>query len=202
VTGERLLLPPEVTEQEFLRVVDKLASRMARRFAFGPYSPEDLAQQCVVWALESMDKYDPARPLENFLQVHLKRRLLNLRRNKLKRTEIPCRECHDKGHHGDGVKCDRYLEWESRNLSKLNIMFPLDLAAINEDQERSLQARSGLDSHDVADLLSRIEDRLPPHMRADLLRMADGALVTSERRREIKKAVRSILWEEHCEEER
>jgi DNA-directed RNA polymerase specialized sigma24 family protein len=193
-------VPAGLTEAEVLAVVDKLADRMAKRFSFGPFSPEDLRQQCFVWTLELLPKFDPDKKLENFLQVALKNKLRNLKRKHLKRAEVPCETCHTLGHHGDGDKCKSYRIWEDGNSAKLRIMYPLDLEEVDEERE-GLMTDGGFESVEGSELEALIDERLPQSLRGDYCRMRDGAVVPSERRRVVREAVRKILWERHGEEE-
>jgi DNA-directed RNA polymerase specialized sigma24 family protein len=194
-------VPPGLTEADVLAVVDKLADRMAKRFAFGPYSADDLRQQCFVWTLELLPKFKPGGRLENFLQVALKNKLRNLRRKRLRRAEVPCKVCHEHGHHGDGAKCRSYRIWEEGNDSKLRIMYPLDLDEVDEEREGMLQTDGGFVGVEGTELEALIDDRLPQALRGDYCRMRDGAVVPSERRRVVREAVRKILWESHVEQE-
>jgi DNA-directed RNA polymerase specialized sigma24 family protein len=194
-------VPAGLTQADVLAVVNKLADRMAKRFSFGPFSAEDLRQQCFVWAIELLPKFRPGGRLENFLQVALKNKLKNLRRKHLKRAEVPCPKCHEQGHHGDGSKCKSYRLWEEANSSKLRIMYPLDLDEVDEEREGMLQTDGGFARVEGGELERLIDDRLPPNLRADYCRMLDGAVVPSERRRLVREAVRAILWERHGREE-
>jgi DNA-directed RNA polymerase specialized sigma24 family protein len=186
-------VPPGLTEAHVLAVIEKVSGRLARKFAFACFTAEDLQQQCFVWALERLPQYEPGRPLENFLQVVLANELRNLRRNKLRRAEVPCKACDAGSYCSPAGPCRRHLEWTARNKAKADLMYPIDLAAVNEEEEGALQTPDAAERVEFSELAGRIDTLLPPALRADFLRMADGAVVSSERRRIVRDAVRDIL---------
>ena len=62
-------LPNNVDEAEFLAVIENISRRLGHKFKFGYHSFEDMKQQCAIFALEGLEKYDNKRPLENFLWI-------------------------------------------------------------------------------------------------------------------------------------
>ena len=60
-----------------------MAKGFAHKFQFREYSPEDIEQEAILMSIKVIQsgKYDPARPLENFLRRHLRNRLINLKRD-------------------------------------------------------------------------------------------------------------------------
>lgn len=188
-----MFIPNGLTEEEIFRAIDKISNVLSKRFAFACYTSEDLKQQCFVWAIDGLTKYEEGRPLENFLQVLLKNKLRNLRRDKLRRPQAPCKECEAENFCNDGEPCSRHLSWVKTNKTKTEIMYPINIDSIDEEQEESLQLEDDHKSLEYEELNLKIADRLPSRLRADYLRMIDGAHVSSERRRIIKEEVRNIL---------
>lgn len=121
------------SDEELVQVVSKIAKRLARLYKFGYHEVEDLIQECYIMALGALDKYDSSRPLSNFLAIHLRNRLNNLKRDKFQRITKPCERCplaawiKDK----DICKiyeikedCTLYHTWTLRNSAKKNLMQP------------------------------------------------------------------------------
>ncbi len=189
-----MYIPNGLTETEIITAIDKVAGRLSLKFAFACYTADDLKQQCFVWSIENLHKYEPGRPLENFLQVVLKNKLRNLKRDKLRRAEVPCKPCNDGTFCSDLGPCTRHLEWSRKNKTKSDIMYPVHLDAIDEETETSLQVTTSLRDAEAEELSRKVAERLPARLRADYLRMIDGAIVPSERRKTIKDEVRKILW--------
>src|SRR3954453_8942961 len=87
-------LPDNITEADFLAAIEKVVGILASSFAFGYFEVEDIKQQARLFAIEAMKRYDPSRPLDNFLYAHIKNRLINFRRDKFRRNDPPCLSCH------------------------------------------------------------------------------------------------------------
>lgn len=185
-----------MTQDGVVEVVKEVASRLAKKFAWGSYPAEDLEQQCFVWAIQRLPGYDGVRPLQNWLQVVLQNFLIKLRRDKFKRTEVPCKACHAGHFHGAGVPCRSYLVWQRRNAVKFGLTYPTEIWDVDEDSEKALQVPDGTTVLAGEELMARIEADLPPKFRADFLRMMDGAVVSPERRREVREAVKKILGDD------
>jgi DNA-directed RNA polymerase specialized sigma24 family protein len=124
-----------VSEQEFLKVLDNISKRLAHKFKFAYHSFEDMKQQAAIFALEGLDKYDNSRPLENFLWTHVRNRLFNYKRNNYQRPDKPCFTCplFDAAYKCSDNQCSKYLNkqecelyaaWSKRNDTKKNIIQP------------------------------------------------------------------------------
>src|SRR5947208_703774 len=87
-------LPPNKTEAQVVEAIEKAVGMLAPSFAFGIYDVEDIRQEARIFAIEALPRYDGVRPLENFLYSHVKNRLINLRRDKFRRADAPCKACH------------------------------------------------------------------------------------------------------------
>lgn len=191
-----MTIPPGHTEASVLAAIEKAVANISSSFAFGYYGLDDIQQQARVYALELLEKrtYDPARPLEYYLFTHMKRRLINLLRDKLHRTDAPCKLCHAGEPCTDGNCCDKYLEWSKRNRGKANLMRPLDLGNICDEREkRTRTAPTAHQDAETAELKRLIDEQLPVDLRSDYLRMLAGVSIPKSRRDEIERVLRSIL---------
>ena len=75
-------IPKGMTEEQVLKVIDKIADRYAYKFRFGYFEADDIRQEAKIIAMDALDRYEEGRPLENFLAVHVKNRLNNFKRDK------------------------------------------------------------------------------------------------------------------------
>jgi len=124
-----------VSDEEFVKILDKITKRLAHKFRFGYHSAEDMKQQAAIFALEGLKNYDHKRPLENFLWTHVRNRLFNYKRNNYQRPDKPCLTCplYDPKYKVSDNQCskfvnkndcDLYESWSKRNDAKKNIAKP------------------------------------------------------------------------------
>lgn len=161
-------LPEGVSEQEFIDIVDAIAVRLAHKFKFGYYTIEDIRQECFIEAIDGLTRYDNRRPLSNFLWIHIKNRLCNLKRKKYIRREKPCDNCPLKAYlpdidgcsaYDNKLDCDLYNSWFSNNSNKQNIMNPVDISCINDESENNMRSSSdiltNIASKEIIDLIDK-----------------------------------------------
>lgn len=79
-----------MTEPEVLEILERVVQRFKNKYKFGYYSEDDIMQEAYIMCLDALERFDGNRPLENFLSVHLRNRLHNLRRNKLGKIVETC----------------------------------------------------------------------------------------------------------------
>lgn len=191
-------VPPGKTEAEVLRAIEKAVNILAPSFEFGPYDTDDIKQEGFVFALEVLEKekYDPSRPLENFLYTHVRNRLINFRRNKFRRNDPPCKKCHD----GEpcpsaGAKdlCDKYRSWLKRNTNKANICNPITLDSVKDEGDQGVNESSSVEQAvETQELLELIDKNLPIELRAVYLQMRSGVSVPKTARLRVERAIIEI----------
>src|SRR5689334_18161862 len=103
------------TESEVLDAIHRVSAILGPKFAFGPYDVADIRQEVAVMCLQALPRYRPeAGNLEGFLYTHAKNRLKNLLRDKFRRNDPPCVQCHRADTEGgdscqpDGALCPKY----------------------------------------------------------------------------------------------
>lgn len=182
-------------EQEVHRII-ALTAKTASYGHFGSHTQEDAYQQAYYEALKvlQLDKYDDRKPLANFLYVHMRNRLSNLRRKEVFRSEAPCK-CCDAFNPGDNP-CEKWQGWNRRNQRKLKLAgvaaeSPSPIVAPHVDTSQGLI---------LGELTSYIEQRLPAELLDDYrIFAAAGKLPTTVRVR-VRNALRAILagspWDE------
>lgn len=192
-------VPPGYTEEQVLQIIENLVGVLAPSFVFGYYDCDDIKQEGRIYALELLatGKYDPARrPLENFLYTHIYNRLDNLRRNKFRRRDAPCKSCHQ----GEPCEvaiatgrqsCKKYARWLKKNNDKAQLARPLSLNPSYEGASVPPE-----DSLETQELLDKIRAKLPLELQATFLQIKDGVSVPKSKRDEVERYVREILKED------
>jgi DNA-directed RNA polymerase specialized sigma24 family protein len=192
-------IPPGYTEQSVLATIDKVVGILASKFVFGSFALDDLKQEGRLYAVEALTKgrYNPARPLENFLYTHIRNRFCNLKRQHLRRTDTPCRACYNNLPCGpDGQVCDAFRKWNNRQKMKVNLAKALDISNISDTHEPTTRsADTTVDAAEVNELAALIDENLSVEIRADYLRMREGETVSKGRRQRVQQAVAEILVE-------
>lgn len=155
---------------ETIKKIQEIATGLAKRYTFPNYDKDDIEQEAFIIGLESMARYDPDRPLENFLRVHMKNRLLNLRRDKYYRSE-----------NGNAEKIQQ-------KKKKLLDASPFDNLSF---------AFSSLDPNNLEskELLEFIDKNLDSLYRADYLRFIDGKRLTKAKRLRLFNQLKDIMVE-------
>ena len=201
VYPENLQVPEGMTAEEYVvDAINRATALLAHSLKFGNYEVDDIKQEAALFALKvlSSGQYDPKRKLVNFLYTHIRNRLINLKRDKYKRNDPPCKSCHasipGETNHPDKQYCSRYRSWVERNVVKHNLMFPMDLSNINDEQEKNTRLEPTVVEDVMTKEILEIIDRcLDVEMREDYLRMRAGVVIPKERRQQIEKAVLEII---------
>jgi hypothetical protein len=197
-------LPNNVSEEEFLIVLDNISKRLGHKFKFGYHSYEDMCQQAAIFALEGLEKYDNKRPLENFLWTHVRNRLFNYKRDNYKRPDKPCLSCpfydpkfscsiNQCSEFSNVMDCELYRKWINRNDSKKNIMKPTSI-----EDSGSIQGRATKDFQDVMgdnELIKKLESNLSGEYREIYLKIKHGTKVNKSDIKKLQKFIEGILDE-------
>lgn len=191
-------LPAGVTEQQVLDAIENAVRILAPSFTFGIYDLEDVKQEARMEGLRVMKKYDPSRPLENFLYSCIRNKLIRLKRDEFRRNDPPCLLCHHAegkvSKHEDGQFCKKYVDWKKRNDAKANLMRPLGIDHISDQGEESTRRESEVpETAELNEMLRLIDEHLDVELRAVYLQMRANRPVPKSRRVAVEKAVREIL---------
>ena len=159
-------------------------------------------QEARQWALEAVDKCEPGRDLSNFLFVHVKNRLRNLKRNKHYRAELPCHTCpfwrpkeeHDCAGYADKMECDRWALHFRRNTAKKSLS---DKGRVELDEKRFPQEAMNVDE----EMIEYVSNNIPAHFRSDWLKFlsnmgskrGDFVIVKSRRIKDLITEVKRLL---------
>ncbi len=203
-----MVIPPGMTEREVLDAIEKAVGILAPSFVFGYYDVDDIKQHGRLAALKVLEKvkgdgspvYDASRPFENFIYSHVKNRYINLRRDKFRRNDPPCLECHRGEWCGfENAPCEKYHVWKTRNTAKANLMRPVNIGGTSDSPsegeflDRPHSNPLGEQDAETAELLRRIDEELPVEFRSAWKQMQDHHPVPKEKRDVIELRIREIL---------
>lgn len=148
-------------KQEHLDVVTRVIDTITMKFSF--HEVDDIRQEAFIIADEIIELWDGIRPLENFLAVSIRRRLISLKRDTYYR---PLSDSGAKKKAAlDLVSYDGDIEWDK---------IPIE------------------DKISLSDEVEFILDNLPPSMRSDFLRLANGVSLSPTRKTSLFNKVREI----------
>ena len=186
-----LILPKGISENEFVSIVNNIANQLCDKFKFGYYERDDIRQECFIEAIDALDRYDSNRPLPNFLYIHIRNRLCNLKRKKFFRLEKPCHKCPLNAYIAKEDKCTAYEDkldckfydlWVKKNSSKQNIMNPIGITYLNNDNVERKMQNDGKVLENVAynEILVIIDDNISVGMRKYWLQQRAGIKIVKK----------------------
>lgn len=170
-----------ITESEIFSVIDKIGQRYKNVYTFGDYTEEDISQECFIFGIEGLAKFDPDKfpnkkiisALENFLAVHIRFQLLNLQRNKLCRT----------------IKETNKFDKARKLIAK-----PINIDEVDDEQESNMsQNHNLLDKLSYAEIMTILDSELEVEYRFGFLKLLDGKSVSKFHRDRIITRVKEIL---------
>tara|TARA_R110000751_G_scaffold56608_3_gene120629 strand:- start:424 stop:1056 length:633 start_codon:yes stop_codon:yes gene_type:complete len=203
-------IPEGMNEEEVVDIVNGILKTLSYSFRFGYFDLDDIKQQGWIYAIEGFPKYDPKKgPLENFLRSHIRNRFLNLKRDKLSRHTPPCPSCpffdpnclkskNKCAAFEDKRECDKWSGWEDRNMAKKNLVQPLDITNIRDENEKNMKKFTDVHEQTVkSELFSIIDRNLPVNLRSDFRKIMEGVHIPKPRRLKIEEYIRNIIEENY-----
>lgn len=158
-----------MTEEQVIAIIYKISSRLASKFTFPNVDEDDIQQEAFIIAMDAMDRYDEGRPLENFLSIHIKNRLMNFKRDHYYRP--------------DEGKAEKIQQGKKKLLDAQ----PVD------NITNSLLDTEASNSLDSRELLEYIDRNLPSNMRGDYLRFRNDQSLTKTKRAKLLQELRAIV---------
>lgn len=185
-------IPKGKTEQETIDIINSVIDKMVHKFVFGFYSKEDIRQEAFIIAIDGLERYDNVRPLENFLSVHISNRLKTFKRDNYYRLDKKCinEDCSNE------TLCDECQEKSYRVNIKKNIMEPIDIGNVNDENENSMSIDDNLLNSIMEEEIVRIIDRkMPIEYKIDYQKMLDGTYIQTTKKVKIEEIIKTILEE-------
>ncbi len=159
-------IPKHMTEQQVVDQINIVVNRISARYTFHGYEVEDIKQEAFIICMDALERYDPSRPLENFLSVHLSNRLKNFVRDNFYTKD----------------------EEEKKKILKPSSLSYEDYVP-HEDKVED-------DKIDAQALQKTIDMKLPAEYRADYLKIINDVYVPKKRREEIISIIKELIDEE------
>lgn len=163
-------IPKNMTKAEVIEKIQKVINRIAPKYTFYGYEVEDLKQEAFIICIEALNRYDPSRPLENFLSVNLSNRLKTFVRDNFFTANAS----------------------EARKRLAQPSQLSYDDTIVDEQEKFSFS----YDKMELRDMASAIDKHIPASVRLDYLKILDDVYVSKQRRQEVEMVIRGIL-EEH-----
>lgn len=80
-----------MTEEQVMKVMDKVCKRSMNKYKLDGLCPDDLYQESFIICMDALNRFDGRVPLENFLAFNLSRRIKTLYRNiNIKKINFVC----------------------------------------------------------------------------------------------------------------
>ena len=201
---EALDEPFEITP-EIWADIEEVVNMVAPKFKFGYLEIEDVKQEARMAALKGLRKYDRTRPLKNFLHVHIRNRLINLKRDTAKKPEAPCTNCEFFDEHYEQSEnqcllvlnkdnCDKWAAYCKKSAAAHNIMNPTDITNLDEDGNIQIAQNYNLDTKlDLQELFERVDVELPIEYRSDYIKFKSGVVIPKSRRDKLIEKLKEII---------
>ena len=165
-----MMIPEGLDEQKVIDIIMKIAKRLAPKYVFTGYDIEDIEQEAFLIGVAGLDKYDPSRPLENFMYTHINNRLKTFKRNNYYRMDY-------------GSSAQKLQD------RKRNLIEPLSIDKIyNICAQDHIVSDGGL-----SEILDLIDRKLPADLRRDYLKLQSNSSLPKNRRAIIIEAIEKII---------
>lgn len=159
-------VPKNMTHQEVIDQINIVVNRISARYIFHGYELDDIKQEAFIICMDAMDRYDPSRPLENFLSVHLSNRLKNFVR-------------------------DNYYTKDQEDKKKV-----IKPSSLSYEDTIPTYTDEVDDNIDATAFQKIIDQKLPAEHRADYLKIINDVYVPKKRREEVIAIIKELLDEE------
>lgn len=205
-------IPEGHTEQEVLDSIEVIVKGLSHKFKFGYHELDDMAQETRVECIKALDRYDPTKgKLETFLWTNAKNRLSNLKRNKYERYDKPCLKCPLSAYDPDCLKsdnectayddkcdCTPYNNWLKRNSAKKNIMSPVGIQQVRDENESNMRMENcPVEKMYNESLIDLIDEKIPVNLRTQWIKMKNDIKLNKADREKLLSAIREIVEEEN-----
>lgn len=187
-----------------IQTIHEVARFLCKKYAFPGQTEEDLMQIALMEGLDAWHRCDPERPLRNFLAVHIKRRLLNYRRDNYIRMEKPCNKCPLKAYippngcsaYANKMDCSFYERWFNKNRERQNINNAIDFSIVSDVNEKSMSYDLQIsDDIDQKELLEFIDYNIPIDMRKIYLIFMHGGKVSAAKQEALFQIIRELIYD-------
>lgn len=154
---------------------------MVSKYTFGYYDVDDMRQEAFIIGWLVLPKFNGSAPLENFLSVHIRRRLLNFHRDH---------------YYSSAIKEDESQRYKN-NIIRKNLIDTISIDNVQDENEDNMfYYVEFVNDIECKEVLKLIDINLDINLRTDYLRMRDGITIAKAKKDKIYEAIHIIL-EEH-----
>ena len=171
-------IPKGLNEKQVIDTITKIAKRLAPKFVFAGYEVEDIEQEAFLIGVSGLKNYDPSRPLENFMFTHINNRLKTFKRDNYYRMDY-------------GTNAQKIQERKKSLLEPVSLDSIYAIYKINEVGDEAY----------LKEILDLIDQRLPPNLRGDYLKLQSNAPLSKPRKRNIIEVIEKIINGEELEDD-
>jgi len=170
-------IPEGINEEEAIKTIMKVSKRLAPKYVFATYEIEDIEQEAFLIGIAGLEKYDKSRPLENFMYTHINNRLKTFKRDNYYRLDY-------------GTAAQKIQD------RKKSLLEPIHIDALY-----NICTPDTIDSEaQINETLKLIDEKLPPHLRRDYLKLKQNAPLPKGRKAIIIDTIEKIINGEYDEE--
>tara|TARA_Y100001937_G_scaffold26555_1_gene38080 strand:+ start:1414 stop:1935 length:522 start_codon:yes stop_codon:yes gene_type:complete len=163
-------VPDGMNEAYVTDVIMKISRRLAPRYVFSGYDVEDIEQEAFLIGCAGLEKYDPTRPLENFMYTHINNRLKTFKRDNYYRMDY-------------GSSAQKIQDRKKNLIEPINIDSIYSIYSPNHTSN---------DAH-ISEILDLIDQKLPAHLRRDYLKLQANAPLPKSRKANIIEVISRII---------
>jgi DNA-directed RNA polymerase specialized sigma subunit len=168
-------LPEGMTETEVIAQINTVVDRIAPKYTFYGYTTDDIKQEAFIICIEALNRYDPSKPLENFLSVNLSNRLKTFVR-------------------------DNYFTGNTSEARK-KLVQPAQLDYENSIIDEEGKFSNSYEQLDMDSMTGIVDQYMPASIRMDYLKLINDVYVSKQRREEVVEIVKQLLGEHGYYEE-
>lgn len=169
-------IPKNLTEEEVLATITKIAKTLAPKFVFASYDIDDIFQEAFIIGIEGLEKYDEKRPLANFLFTHISNRLKNFKRDNYYRLDIgSAQQIQDR---------------------KKSLLEPIDIESVYSASNKD----NILSNVYMSEILKIIDEKLPAQYRRDYLKLQTNSPMPKGRKAIILQIIKQLINEGDLDE--
>lgn len=189
--------------QTVLDIIEKISNEHCHK-VFGYLDKEDLKNEIWVICLEKIKDYDERRgPLEHFLRVSVKTRLINRFKDITKSVRSPCSRCpfFDPGNLKNSectkYRSDKYLcaKWKNYRLSVESRNSLLNAA---EDQHERLTTIDMNDLSSGTELIEIVRKNIGVDYKKDFEDFLSGSRLSKQKTKRLQREIIRIVRQRDC----
>tara|TARA_R100000008_G_scaffold34400_1_gene19443 strand:+ start:1353 stop:1874 length:522 start_codon:yes stop_codon:yes gene_type:complete len=169
--------PEGVDKDEAIATIMKISKRLAPKYVFASYDVEDIEQEAFLIGVSGLKKYDPTRPLENFMYTHISNRLKTFKRDNYYRLDY-------------GTAAQKIQDQKRKLLEPIDIDALYNICTTDHTHNDA----------QINEMLTLIDHKLPAHLRRDYLKLQSNASLPKGRKAIIIEAIEKIINGEYDEE--